>query len=204
MYVFGLTGGIGSGKSAAAEAFRALGVDVLDADKVARDVVGIGSDALKQISQHFGSNILNSDQSLNRARLRTIIFTTPDEKKWLEKLLHPLIRNNIEVQLSKGLKPYQILESPLLLETNQADLVQKIIVVDVDKDIQIERASQRDGVTRGDITAIIDSQMPRAQRLRRADFIINNNGAPADLKRQVLDIHHQLVAIAQAETKNNA
>lgn len=203
MCVFGLTGGIGSGKSAAAAAFRELGIDVLDADKVARDVVCIGSDALKQISQHFGPDILLPDQSLNRAQLRSIIFSAPEEKRWLENLLHPLIRDKITAHLSQHLKPYQILESPLLLETNQANLVQKIIVVDVDKQTQIDRASLRDGVTRDEITAIVNSQMPREQRLNQADFIINNNGSAGDLKEQVLNIHHQLAAIVQAKARQN-
>ncbi|MDN3638983.1 dephospho-CoA kinase [Simiduia curdlanivorans] len=203
MCVFGLTGGIGSGKSAAAAAFRELGIDVLDADKVARDVVCIGSDALKQISQHFGPDILLPDQSLNRAQLRSIIFNAPEEKRWLENLLHPLIRDKITAHLSQRLKPYQILESPLLLETNQANLVQKIIVVDVDKQTQIDRASLRDGVTRDEITAIVNSQMPREHRLNQADFIINNNGSAGDLKEQVLNIHHQLAAIVQAKARQN-
>ena len=199
MAVFGLTGGIGSGKSAVARLFRELGVDVLDADQVAREVVDIGSQALTKIAEHFGPEILNTDLSLNRAKLRNIVFSSQEQKKWLENLLHPLIRKNIEAHLAKNIQPYQILESPLLLETNQANLVNKIIVVDVERQVQLQRACRRDGVTEEQVNAIIDSQMSRQERLNRADFVIDNNGEIAILKAQVATLHQQLTSIAKSE-----
>lgn len=194
---YGLTGGIGSGKSAAADCFAALGVPVLDADQVARDLVQPGEPALARIAEHFGKQLLQPDGQLDRTQLRRIIFAQPDEKQWLEALLHPLIRQRIVTWLDAAEAPYVLLVSPLLLESGQDQLVEGIIVVDVDEQTQLARASQRDGVDPEQIRRIIHSQMPRRQRLAHADRVLDNRGDLAALEKQVQQLHRQLLAQAQ-------
>ncbi len=195
MIVLGLTGGIGSGKSAAASAFEKLGVPVIDADVVARDVVEPGSSALAEIEQHFGAHVITDSGILDRARLRKIVFENASEKKWLEALLHPLIRDNILNTLAlwrEQNRPLAILCSPLMFETGQDQLVDQVIVVDVSEETQIQRASQRDGSDEATIAAIIDSQMPRQERLAKADFILNNEGSLNQLNERVNALYRQL------------
>jgi dephospho-CoA kinase len=191
-----LTGGIGSGKSAAADCFAALGVPLVDADVVARDVVAPGEPALAEIVKHFGPEVLTADGALNRAALRQIIFTAAAEKQWLESLLHPLIRERIQRQLARAQDagpPYVLLVSPLLFETGQDQLVDAVIVVDVDEALQLERASRRDHADRAQIRRIIDSQMARHERVARADYRLDNSGDLAALKAQVNKLHRQLL-----------
>ena len=159
--IIGLTGGIGSGKSEVSRRFEQLGITVVDADIVAREVVNIGSVALSEISAHFGQDILNADGSLNRAKLRSRIFETPDEKYWLENLLHPIIRKEIVTQLAQSKTPYTILSSPLLLETKQDELVNRILVIDATENMQIERASARDTNNKEQIKKIMAAQINR-------------------------------------------
>lgn len=192
----GLTGGIGSGKSAAADCFAALGVPLVDADVVARDVVAPGEPALARIVEHFGPDVLTAEGTLNRAALRQIIFTAAAEKQWLESLLHPLIRERIQRQLARAQDagpPYVLLVSPLLFETGQDQLVDAVIVVDVDEALQLERASRRDHADRAQIRRIIDSQMARDERVARADYRLDNSGDLAALKAQVNKLHRQLL-----------
>jgi dephospho-CoA kinase len=191
-----LTGGIGSGKSAAADCFAALGVPLVDADVVARDVVAPGEPALAEIVKHFGPEVLTADGALNRAALRQIIFTAAAEKQWLESLLHPLIRERIQRQLARAQDagpPYVLLVSPLLFETGQDQLVDAVVVVDVDEALQLERASRRDHADRAQIRRIIDSQMARHERVARADYRLDNSGDLAALKAQVNKLHRQLL-----------
>lgn len=195
MKTYGLTGGIGSGKSSAANTFRALGIRVIDADRVARDVVQPGQPALAAIAQHFGPHILLADGQLDRAGLRRIVFDKPEERRWLESLLHPLIRAETERRLAEpDNQPYQLLESPLLLETEQRTLTDGVILVDVSVDTQISRASQRDGNSRVQIEAIIAAQMPRADKLAHADFVLNNDGSPEQLAAAVQALDQKLRA----------
>lgn len=193
MTVFGLTGGIGSGKSTVANAFKQLAVNIVDADLVAREVVSIGEPALTTIAQHFGEHILLADGALDRGRLRNIIFEEPTQKEWLEQLLHPVIRTRIKLQLERSASIYTLLESPLLLETDQHQLVRKIIVVDVDESLQIARASQRDGASVAHIKRIMTTQFTREQRLARADFVIDNSQTLAQTHAQVASVHKALV-----------
>ena len=174
--IIGLTGGIGSGKSLVAAHFAELGITVVNADTVAREVVAKGEPALDAIRTHFGEDIVLPNGELDRRKLRGIIFADAGEKKWLENLLHPIIRLRIIDQLHAATTPYAILESPLLLETDQHLLVEKIIVVDVDEATQIARASIRDGSDITQIKHIIASQMPRTEKLQKADFVIDNSG----------------------------
>ncbi len=199
MYIVGLTGGIGSGKSAASEYFEQLGVRVVDADLVARQVVTKGSTALESIRQHFGDDILTTGGELNRARLRHIIFAKAEEKQWLEQLLHPLIRQEIERQLHTACGDYAILTSPLLIESKQLELTQRLAVVDVPSELQSQRACQRDNNSRQQIEAIMAAQLPRQERLTLADDIIDNSGSLATLHQQISRLHQQYLQLASEQ-----
>lgn len=199
MEVIGLTGGIGAGKSTVARIFGKLGVHWVDADDVAREVVEPGTPALARIAAHFGEGILLDDGALNRAKLRTLVFENPEERAWLEALLHPVIRDELIRQLhSKDTDPdyalpYVLLVSPLLLETNQHELTARVVVVDVPEDIQIERTMGRDTNTREQVERIIAAQMPREKRLQKADEVVDNTQELSDVERQVGEIHKTFV-----------
>ncbi|WP_075178772.1 dephospho-CoA kinase [Neptunomonas phycophila] len=185
--IVGLTGGIGSGKTSASNQFMALGIPVIDSDVIAREVVLPGMPALSAISEHFGTAILQDDGQLNRAALRQKIFQDNHEKQWLESLLHPLIRERTINQLteaSKG-KPYIILSSPLLLETDQHTLCDVIVIVDLLEQQQVERATRRDKNSTEQIKRIIAAQISREERLTRADYILDNSGSYEQLIEQV-------------------
>ena len=196
MAVVGLTGGIGSGKSTVARLFGALGVHWVDADDVARKVVEPGTPALEKIAEHFGQEILMPDGGLDRAALRRIVFDAPEERAWLEGLLHPVIREELMRQLRPDnySLPYVLLVSPLLLETDQHELVEKIVVVDVPVEVQIQRTMARDTNDREQVERIIAAQMPREQRLRKADDMVDNNLAIIDVERQVEQLHQTFLA----------
>lgn len=198
--IVGLTGGIGSGKSQASNRFGQHGIKVVNADVVAREVVMPGSPALQKIAQRFGEDILDDRGALNRRKLRDIIFQSPTEKQWLEALLHPLINAEIRHQLSTSTSIYSILESPLLLETKQYELVDRIAVVDVSEMTQIERASLRDNNNTQQIKAIMQTQLTRQERCARAHDIIQNHGSIDELDQQVDKLNQLYLELAQAET----
>jgi len=187
--IIGLTGGIGSGKSAVSSYFENLGITVVDADIVAREVVEPGQPALAQISEHFGSRIITPEGALDRAALRVLIFEDENERKWLESLLHPLIRKEIIQQLEQSQSPYSILSSPLLLETDQHSMVDQTLVVDVPVEVQIERTIQRDNNSLKQVEAIIKSQSSRAFKQQKADDIILNTGTIESLHEKVSILH---------------
>jgi dephospho-CoA kinase len=189
MLVIGLTGGIGSGKTTVADEFGKLGVTLIDADVIAREVVEPGTSALQAIAERFGPDILDINGALNRAALRKIVFDHQDQKLWLEQLLHPLIRELIRSRIEQATSPYCILVSPLLLETDQAQLVQRLLVVDVSPQIQLERTLARDSSSTKTIKAIIAAQMNRDARLEKADDVILNEGSVAELKHKVAALH---------------
>nr|WP_067298759.1 dephospho-CoA kinase [Marinobacterium profundum] len=197
MFVAGLTGGIGSGKSAVARLIQEQGIVAVDADQVARDVVAPGEPALAQIAKRFGAEILQSDGALNRAALRQIVFATPDARLWLETLLHPLIRQRIQASLQAATSAYSLLMSPLLLETDQHKLVDYIVVVDVPEEIQLQRATERDRNSTDQIRRIMAAQMDRKTRLARADSIIDNSGNLQSLRAATLQLHRTLLQRAQ-------
>jgi dephospho-CoA kinase len=190
--IVGLTGGIGSGKSAVSAQLKALGISVVDADQVARDVVLLGSPALDSIAKHFGSQILLQNGALNRAALRQKIFSDKAQRQWLESLLHPLIGAEIDEQLAAAPSVYVVLESPLLLETSQHKSTDFVVVVDASETLQRQRASERDGNTVVQIDAIIDSQMARQERLDKAHWVLDNQHDLNHLSEQVLLLHHHL------------
>ncbi|MCL7945181.1 dephospho-CoA kinase [Marinobacter sp. ATCH36] len=195
MAVVGLTGGIGSGKSTVVRMFGALGVHWVDADDVARAVVEPGTPALEQIAEHFGRDILLPDGGLNRAALRQVVFDAPEERAWLEGLLHPVIREELVRQLQPAdyALPYVLLVSPLLLETDQHQLVDKVVVVDVPVDVQLERTMARDDNARDQVQRIIDAQIPREKRLQRADEIVDNNRPVSEVEHRVEALHKQFM-----------
>ncbi|MBL4582428.1 MAG: dephospho-CoA kinase [Gammaproteobacteria bacterium] len=187
--IVGLTGGIGSGKSAAAKIFLALGVEVIDADALAREVVELGQPALSDIAAHFGDGILTTEGNLDRAALRSIVFSNPEHKSWLEGLLHPLIAELLQRRLDATKSPYAILESPLLLETEQHKLVQRVLVIDADEETQIARALRRDGGDEKTIRSIIASQINRDERVQRADDLVPNEASLEQLKVNIEALH---------------
>ncbi len=195
MAVLGLTGGIGSGKSTVARLFGKQGVHWVDADDVARQVVEPGTPALQAIAGHFGRDVLTPEGTLDRARLRQIVFADPEQRAWLESLLHPIIRAELvrQLTLSDDARPSVLLVSPLLLETDQHELVRRVIVVDVPVEVQLQRTMARDNNTREQVQRIIDAQMPRAQRLARADVVIDNSRPLEDVERQVRDWHQRFL-----------
>ncbi|MGM0480865.1 MAG: dephospho-CoA kinase [Pseudomonadota bacterium] len=184
-YVVGLTGGIGSGKTAASDYLAGLGIDVIDADVVARQVVEPGSPCLAEIISHFGAQITAPDGSLNRKALRQRVFNDDSEKRWLNQLLHPAIRTEILRQLKQSQSAYAVLVAPLLLENGLDAYCQRILVVDVPETLQVERTVKRDQSEPHLVEAIMAAQMPRQQRLARADDIVLNDGSLDHLQQQL-------------------
>ncbi len=192
--IIGLTGGIGSGKTAVSETFEDLGITVVDADLASRVVVEKGKPCLEKIAEHFGEDILNENSELDRAKLREIIFNSSEEKNWLESLLHPAIAGQIQDELKASTSAYTILVSPLLLETNQKEFCSKVLIVDVPVEVQVDRTLKRDGVSEEQVQSIIKSQISREARLELADEIIMNDGNLEDLKLAVKDLHQRFIS----------
>ena len=191
--IIGLTGGIGSGKTAVSDIFEELGIRVVDADLASRVVVEKGRPSLEEIAKHFGQGILTEAGELDRAKLREIIFNSDEEKNWLESLLHPVIAKQIQEELKASSSPYTILVSPLLLETNQKDFCNKVLVVDVPVETQIERTLKRDDVSLEQVQSIIKAQISRDKRLELADEVIVNDKSLEDLQLAVSKLHQQFI-----------
>ncbi|MCK9797878.1 dephospho-CoA kinase [Pseudomonas sp. MAFF 302030] len=189
-WILGLTGGIGSGKSAAAQHFIDLGIHVIDADHAARWVVEPGRPALARIAEHFGPGVLQADGQLDRAALRQLIFEVPEQRRWLEALLHPLIAEEIVAHLARAQSPYAILVSPLLIESGQHAMTQRVLVIDVPQPLQIARTLQRDGISEQQVQAILKAQASREERLRHADDVLVNDRDLAWLHSEVERLHH--------------
>lgn len=189
-WVLGLTGGIGSGKSAVVEEFGRLGVHWVDADHAARWVVEPGRPALASIVERFGQAVLAPDGSLDRVVLRGLVFRDAEQRKWLEDLLHPLIRQEVAEHLAQATSPYAIMVSPLLVESGQYRQVDRVLVVDVPEALQIERAVRRDQSSEGQIRAILEAQVSREERLRHADDVLTNDRDRAWLRCEVERLHN--------------
>ncbi|NBI40852.1 dephospho-CoA kinase [[Haemophilus] felis] len=200
-YIVGLTGGIGSGKSMVAELFAKLNVPIIDADVVAREVVAKGSPLLHQIAEHFGAQILLPSGELDRAQLRQIVFQDPKQKQWLNHLLHPAIRVEMLRQLEAQTFPYVIWVVPLLIENNLTEFCQRVLVVDVPPETQLQRASLRDNADIVQIKQIMAAQVSRETRLSMADDVIDNrlplHQALPSLQQKVLELHQLYLSLAK-------
>ncbi|MFA0655231.1 dephospho-CoA kinase [Vibrio sp. 10N.222.49.C12] len=198
--IIGLSGGIASGKTTVANLFNQhFNIDIVDADIVAREVVALGSVGLKQITEHFGESILLDDGTLNRSRLRELIFSDPKEKQWLNDLLHPMIRDKIDSDLSKITSPYGLLVAPLLVENQMQGMADRVLIVDVPAEVQIERTMSRDNVSREQVASILKSQASREQRLAVADDVIKNHTKNQELLPQITDLHQKYLAISAVD-----
>lgn len=197
MFTVGLTGGIGSGKSTVAGVFAELGVEIIDADVVAREVVEPPSTALDAIRARYGEEILTAEGTLDRPRMRKLVFADEAERTWLEDLLHPLIDKRIRQGIAGCESPYCILVSPLLLETSQRRWVDRVLVVDVSRQTQLQRSLLRDQGERATIEAIIDAQASREVHLRAADDVIDNEGAKDSLTAHVRELHARYLSLSE-------
>ncbi|MFQ2203823.1 dephospho-CoA kinase [Aeromonas hydrophila] len=202
MYVVAITGGIGSGKTTVANQFAELGIEVVDADVIAREVVEPGTPALAAIAAHFGSEVITPDGQLDRRQLRERVFTDPQAKGWLNALLHPLIRTEMQRQCAAARSPYCLLVVPLLVENRLTALANRVLVIDVDEATQIERTCRRDGVSREQAQAILAAQASRAERLAAADDVLDNqNGTPEAIKSRILALHETYLAFASQQAR---
>jgi dephospho-CoA kinase len=197
--LIGLTGGIGSGKTAAANHFEVLGIDIVDADLASRAVVEPGQPALDSIAEHFGETIIGADGGLDRAQLRKLVFADGSERKWLQRLLHPLISEYLAGQIRNSSSTYCLLVNPLLLESGQSQWCKKIIVVDTPVETQIQRTMSRDDNDRDQVQSIVNAQMNRQDRLAAADFILLNDQGINELQVNVENIHQALTDLCQKQ-----
>ena len=196
-FILGLTGGIGSGKSAVSQWFESQNIVVVDADIVAREIVELGQPALAQIHQTFGNWVLLENGELNRRALREHIFQNPTARKTLENITHPAIRASIIQQLQNAQSAYVILVSPLLFETNQHQLAQHTLLIDASEELQIQRASQRDGQNIEQIEKIISAQMSRQEKQKLANDVVLNDGQLEHLYEKLQPLHEKYLAMAQ-------
>ncbi len=199
-WILGLTGGIGSGKSAAAQCFIALGVHVVDADHAARWVVEPGRPALTKIVEHFGPTVLQADGTLNRSALRGLIFEDAEQRRWLEALLHPLIAQEIQRDLASATSPYAILVSPLLIESGQYKLTRRVLVIDAPQQLQVQRTMLRDSSSEEQVQAILNVQASREERLSHADDVLVNDRDHAWLQSEVERLHHFYLTLSGGQS----
>lgn len=199
MFVVGLTGGIGSGKSTVADAFAALGMPVIDTDVIARELTAQDGAALDAIRAAFGESVMQADGTLDRAALRRHVFTDAAARYQLEAILHPLIRQHVEQTLAQLTARYALLVIPLLVETGAyRDVLTRILVVDCPEETRIARVMARSGLARDEVMAILAAQATRAERLAVADDVILNTASPEDLRAAVASLHQRYLALAAA------
>ena len=193
--IVGLTGGIGSGKSVAGDFFIELGIDVIDADHVSKNILDDNESAKKLFLEHFGEKFIDKNNNVDRALLRDEIFKNEDEKEALESIIHPLVREEIFNFIENSNSVYKIIMVPLIYETNSQDFYDKIVVVDCKEENQIIRASKRDNKTKNDIINIMKNQASSDERISIADEVIKNDSSLDDLKKQVIKVHQKLLGI---------
>tara|TARA_B100000085_G_scaffold236624_1_gene225338 strand:- start:301 stop:897 length:597 start_codon:yes stop_codon:yes gene_type:complete len=195
--IIGLTGGIGSGKSSAAALFEDIGVDLIDADDLARDSLSINSEGYKLFIEEFGDKYLDENKNINRELIRKLIFNDSNAKSKLESIIHPIVRSGIETFIKNKKSDYCIIVVPLIFETNSSKIYDRVLVIDCDVDVQISRTSKRDNQTMSDIENIVNKQATREQRLSIADDVIVNNGSLDLLRNEVLKIHKKYLEIVK-------
>lgn len=189
MKIYGLTGNIGTGKSTVAKMFGDLGAFIVDADKVAREIVKPGEEAWKEIVSHFGERILNEDKSLDRKKLADIVFNNKEERNKLNEITHPIIIESIKKRISESTSEIIIIEAALLEKSGSLkDMLNGVIVVTADPEIQIKRIKKRDGVSNKEVEARIDSQVSNSDKIKNADFIVTNNSDLTNVEKQVKSI----------------
>jgi dephospho-CoA kinase len=193
--IVGLTGGIGSGKSVAGDFFIELGIDVIDADHVSKNILDDNESAKKLFLEHFGEKFIDKNNNVDRALLRDEIFKNEDKKEALESIIHPLVREEIFNFIENSNSVYKIIMVPLIYETNSQDFYDKIVVVDCKEENQIMRASKRDNKTKNDIINIMKNQASSDERMSIADEVIKNDSSLDDLKKQVIKVHQKLLGI---------
>ena len=193
--IVGLTGGIGSGKSVAGDFFIELGIDVIDADHVSKNILDDNESAKKLFLEHFGEKFIDKNKNVDRALLRDEIFKNEDKKEALESIIHPLVREEIFNFIENSNSVYKIIMVPLIYETNSQDFYDKIVVVDCKEENQIMRASKRDNKTKNDIINIMKNQASSDERMSIADEVIKNDSSLDDLKKQVIKVHQKLLGI---------
>ena len=193
--IIGLTGGIGSGKSVAGDFFIELGIDVIDADHVSKNILDDNESAKKLFLEHFGEKFIDKNNNVDRALLRDEIFKNEDKKEALESIIHPLVREEIFNFIENSNSVYKIIMVPLIYETNSQDFYDKIVVVDCKEENQIIRASKRDNKTKNDIINIMKNQASSDERMSIADEVIKNDSSLDDLKKQVIKVHQKLLGI---------
>ena len=190
-YIVALSGGIASGKSTIANLFAQLGVPIIDADVIARQVVQIGTEAYKLVVKHFSQEILLPNNELDRSQLREIIFNNDHERLWLNNLLHPIIQEQTQIQIAQQTAAYVIWVVPLLVENNLHNFADRVLMVDTPEQLQLERLIQRDNIDKSLAQKMISSQISSKKRLTYADDIIVNNGDLISLTAQVNKLHQQ-------------
>ena len=199
-FVVGLTGGIGSGKSRAADAFAALGASVVDTDAIAHQLTARGGAALAAIAEAFGREALDADGAMDRLRMRERVFRDAAARQRLEAILHPMIRTESQRRIAAATSPYVVHVVPLLVESpGYRERVQRVLVVDCPEELQIERVRARSGLAADDVRRIIAAQAPRARRLAAADDVIDNSGPPEALEAQVAGLHRRYLELARPD-----
>ena len=199
-FSIGLTGGIGSGKTTVTNHFSSLGIKIVDADDVSRSITAAGNPAVKKIADLFGEQILEDTNTLDRNKLRELVFDNPEKKQKLEQLLHPLIRQRMRQLASQAESAYIIFSIPLLIETGQVELFDRILIVDATDEQRIKWIMQRSKISLNEVGKIINSQTSRENRLSVADDIISNNGGLTELYKQVESLHQKYQRIAKNTT----
>jgi dephospho-CoA kinase len=197
VFVVGLTGGIGSGKSTAAGMFAELGAAIVDTDEIARELTAPGGAAMPAIRERFGAEFVTPDGALDRPRMRRLVFANKEAKATLEAILHPLIRTEALARIRASGRPYVVVVVPLLLETGAyRDFTDRVLVIDCPEDEQLRRVTQRSGIAEQEVRAIMAEQLPRADRLAHASDVLENIGSVANLRRQVARLHAQYLELA--------
>ena len=197
-FAVGLTGGIGSGKTTISDLFAELGADIIDTDEIARELSRRGQPAVRQIERHFGPQVIANNGSLDRDRMRELVFSDPDARKALQRILHPLIRAEVKRRLAASRQPYALVVVPLLVESRGYEFADRVLVVDCSEEQQIARVMQRSGLPRDQVEAIMATQANRKERLAAADDVINNDGAIAALRSQVEKLHHRYLTLSES------